>query len=778
MCREMTAPGPTRKPANRLAGWLGALGLIATVTVALSATPLWSQTNPEEEVGVPATDQSPPQAPTKIEINPEEESQERTRAAPTTTARRTQFTTQPVVTMNTFDPTVTPVPLLDRLTPEVIGRVFDGVDRVEMVNDDGPIGAAAFQNGQMVGYIFSTFDVLRAPGYSTTPFDVIVGVGMDGRIAGATLLFHREPYLLNDRARTGRMIEYLSRMTGMEGRLGAEGGMEPGFVAGATISARAIRNAVLEGARMVLRYRTEDILVTEPTIDIFNFKPMSVTDLAKDGAVALAHVTNADLRAAMTAAGLGDLPPEVPMQGGPDDTYVDFAVGFANPPVVGRNGAGPESFERLTNEMSASTMAIYVGSLAGVYDHRGTKFNNLSNGFLLDRVTIAQGGREVKFSKSQTILSGRTIADLLILPPDMGFDPMQPWTAILHASAVRPDGATVNFELTRMTYELPPQLILLPEATAAVAWIEPWVEGRRDIVILGVALTVLTVILALQHRLSQSRQLHRYVRIGFLLFTLLWIGWTASAQLSIVHLINYIRAPFDRYGLAFYLAEPLIVMLSIYTAITLLILGRGVFCGWLCPFGALQELLAQVSRALRLPQWNPSERAQSRLWMVKYGVLALLIGLAFLDPAMGARVEEVEPFKTAITARFVRGLPYVIYAAILLLIGLFTERAFCRFLCPLGAGLAVLDRLHLVNLLKRRPECGSPCHLCERSCPVRAIKSSGKIVMAECFQCLDCQVEYYDDRRCPPLAQARKRRERAGIPGPDLTFGLPILERT
>jgi polyferredoxin len=141
-------------------------------------------------------------------------------------------------------------------------------------------------------------------------------------------------------------------------------------------------------------------------------------------------------------------------------------------------------------------------------------------------------------------------------------------------------------------------------------------------------------------------------------------------------------------------------------------------------------------------------------------------------------VEEVEPFKTAITARFVRGLPYVIYAAILLLIGLFTERAFCRFLCPLGAGLAVLDRLHLVDLLKRRPECGSPCHLCERSCPVRAIQSSGKIVMSECFQCLDCQVEYYDDRRCPPLAQARKRRERAGAQGPDLTFGVPILERT
>jgi polyferredoxin len=89
---------------------------------------------------------------------------------------------------------------------------------------------------------------------------------------------------------------------------------------------------------------------------------------------------------------------------------------------------------------------------------------------------------------------------------------------------------------------------------------------------------------------------------------------------------------------------------------------------------------------------------------------------------------------------------------------MFSERAYCRFLCPLGGVLALLDRLHLINLLKRRPECGSPCRLCERACPVRAIQPTGKIVTAECFQCLDCQVEYYDDKRCPPLVQAAKLR--------------------
>jgi len=186
-----------------------------------------------------------------------------------------------------------------------------------------------------------------------------------------------------------------------------------------------------------------------------------------------------------------------------------------------------------------------------------------------------------------------------------------------------------------------------------------------------------------------------------------------------------------------------------------------VFCGWLCPFGALQELLGQVSRALGVPQWNPPIALEQRLWVGKYiaAVVVLVLVITAMDPS-GATT-EIEPFKTAITSKFIRSWPYVLYAAALLAISLFCERAYCRFLCPLGGVLATLDRLHLLNLLKRRPECGNPCHLCERCCPVRAIAPSGKIVTAECFQCLDCQVEYYDDKRCPPLVQAARLRGEA-----------------
>jgi polyferredoxin len=202
-----------------------------------------------------------------------------------------------------------------------------------------------------------------------------------------------------------------------------------------------------------------------------------------------------------------------------------------------------------------------------------------------------------------------------------------------------------------------------------------------------------------------------------------------------------------------------LVLLSAYVLLTLVLWGRGVFCGWLCPFGALQELSNRIARLLRVPQVALREHWQARLWLVKYGVLAAVLGAALVSRETANTVAEVEPFKTAISLQFQRAWPYVAYAGALLAVGLIYERAFCRFLCPLGALLALAGRWHIFDWLKRRPECGSPCQICNTSCPVGAIPLSGKINMSECLQYLDCQVEYYDDRRCPPLATERKQKE-------------------
>src|SRR5713101_4271746 len=658
--------------------------------------------------------------------------------------------------------------LRERLTPDVMAVVYPGAERLGP-EEGSPPAIAVYRADQIVAYIFSTLDIIAVPGYSVTPLDVIAGVDLDGRITGAKLVFHREPYIYRDAVRQPLLDTFLAREAGMPLRGGARM-LRPEFVAGATISARAMRGAILDTARLVLRARVARAAVTAPTLDVELFRLMSWNELVTEGAVARRRVTSGEVAAALARAGASDAMLDASL-GKPDDLYIEVMTGLLTPPAIGGNLLGLRNFEEYRRGMPNGSQVVFFAS-NGPYDFLGTKHYREAEGRRFDRLRVVQAGQTFGFVHGDYQRLGTGAAEgiraqqnagLFVLPANAHFDPVKPWRLELLVNAAGPNAVTVAFPLE---YRLPAAHILMPDEPAVAAWVEAWRDTRVNIAILAVLLTALTAIFVFQAQLARSRVAHRLVRNGFLAVVMVWLGWSAGVQLSIVSVINYVQAPFRGFDIGFYLAEPLMVIIAIYTLASVVLIGRGVFCGWLCPFGALQELLGQASRAVGVPQWNPPAALEKRLWMGKYIAAAAVLALVLSGIDGSGATAEIEPFKTAITSKFTRAWPYVLYAGALLAIGLFSERAYCRFLCPLGGVLAALDRLHLIDLLKRRSECGNPCHLCERSCPVRAIEPSGKIVMAECFQCLDCQVEYYDDKRCPPLAQAAKRREEAmsGVP--------------
>jgi NosR/NirI family nitrous oxide reductase transcriptional regulator len=655
--------------------------------------------------------------------------------------------------------------LRERLTPAVMAVVYPGAERLG-VEEGSPPAIAIYQGGKVVAYVFSTLDIVAAPGYSVTPFDVIAGVDLGGRITGAKVVSHNEPYILNDTRRQSLLDTFLAREAGRPLRGGATNLLPPDFVAGATISARAMRAAVLTTAGLVLRARDARAAVTVPTLDVEGFNLMSWNELLAEGAVARRRVTSGEVAAALAKAGASDITLDVPL-GKPDDLYIEFMAGLFTPRAIGGNLLGLQNFENYQRRMPNGAQTIVVAS-NGPYDFLGNKYFKEAEGRRFDRLRVVQDGQTFGFVQTDYQVLGTSPyaegirkqqhAGLFALPVNADFNPVKPWRLELLINGVGAAPVTIAFGLD---YKVPAAHVLMPEKPPVAAWVEAWRDSRVNVVILAVLLSVLTLIFIFQATLARYRLAHRLVRNGFLLVVLVWLGWTAGVQLSIVNVINYVKAPFSGLDIGFYLAEPLMVIIAVYTLVSVVLIGRGVFCGWLCPFGALQELLGQLSRALGVPQWNPSAALEQRMWMGKYiaAAVVLVLGITAIDPS-GATT-EIEPFKTAITSKFTRAWPYVLYAVALLAIGLFSERAYCRFLCPLGGVLAALDRLHLLDLLKRRPECGSPCHLCERSCPVRAIEPTGKINTAECFQCLDCQVEYYDDKRCPPLVRAAKLRGEA-----------------
>ena len=178
-----------------------------------------------------------------------------------------------------------------------------------------------------------------------------------------------------------------------------------------------------------------------------------------------------------------------------------------------------------------------------------------------------------------------------------------------------------------------------------------------------------------------------------------------------------------------------------------LLLGR-VVCGFLCPFGLLQELLHKLPT--KKLQKSPLTRKLSR---VKYGILLVFVlaipawfalrriplpGFCkYLCPAgtlEGAVLLLLHPANSSLRA-LAGGLFWWKLAVLVLVLTacVLLYRAFCRFLCPLGALYGLMARLALLGVKIDRDRC-TDCGACLRICPtdIRTVGDS------ECVHCGAC----------------------------------------
>jgi NosR/NirI family transcriptional regulator, nitrous oxide reductase regulator len=645
-------------------------------------------------------------------------------------------------------------------------RVFPGADAVA-AEEGAPPAAVVLRDGVLVGYVFRTRQVVASRGYSGKPFDVAVGLDLDGRITGAEIIEQEEPILVIgvDPAALAAFVAahrgHDVRQPLLVHRDAATGPDRIAAVSGATISSVVIGNAILSAARAVARSRG---LLGEaslaPTADLY--RPVNWRRLIDDGVLARRELTVGEVTAAFAQSGARLYPPGAGPRDG-EASFIQLYTGLVTPAGVGRALLGDKVYERVLAARGAGDQLLVVAA-NGLYSFKGT--NYVRDG-VFDRLQLVQGAQTLGFTSDNYVrLERLAIAGapefrelaLFVLPRASGFRPASPWRLELLVS-----GAEGNvLKSFALSYALPAALAAKPAApTAAVTtdfpWREAWHERWFDLAVLTIALAVLTAILVFQDWIAARRRLYRVLRTGFLLFTLLWLGWYAAAQLSVLNVLTFADAVRTEFRWGVFLVDPLHFVLWSYVAATMLFLGRGVFCGWLCPFGALQELSNRLGRLARIPQLHLPFALNERLWPIKY---LLFLGLAALS--LGGidwlvQAIEVEPFKTAIVLGFRRSWPFLLYPAVLLLLGLFIERFFCRYLCPLGAALAIPARLRMFEWLKRRWQCGRQCGICEDSCPVQAIHPDGHINPNECVHCLHCQVLYHDEAVCPPLVQRRKR---------------------
>ncbi len=672
---------------------------------------------------------------------------------------------------------------------------FSNVSKLSSLEGDPPT-VSVFEDGELVGYLFVTRAITSSKGYSSQEFDMLVGLGLDGKLTGAKVLKHNEP-IIGMYTPEGELIlpKFTAQYKGLDIRvptkvnlLRTEGEGSIDGISSATVSAVLFNGAILRAARIVAL--SKGIRLNDsPVVDIVNFKETPFSQLISDGSIARLTLTMEELKKngitkplVSNRSGVADIyrykaifagntpvaAKQKEVKKGYKDTERELALDLFLAPVVtptiGRNLLGDKWYDIFIAGRDPNETTIVIAAL-GRYPLDGE--THIADGNF-KRLSVIQDERYIPLLKNNFrnlgFLHGEdkpyfAEAGLYRIPADAGLNPVKPWKLeiLIESKNINENKKYI------LDYKLDDKYIIQPDGLIKIAnkdtpiWHAAWENQKNNISILIVTLIILTIAIIRMDVLSKFDYRRKIFRYLFLSWILVWLGWIAGGQITILSVLMWIAAPINNPSWNVLLSDPLLTVLMVYVISTFIFWGRGLFCGWLCPFGSFQEILAKLAQYFNLPQIKVSEKVNRNSLNIKYVVLLLLIISSFYSADILNLSSEVEPFKTTISMKFQREWYFVLYAVSLLTLGLFIERFFCRFLCPLGAFMVLGGKLRLKNPLKRRPECGNPCKLCSKACPIDAIDKKGNINMNECFYCLDCQSLYYNNYKCPPLVIVRKK---------------------
>jgi transcriptional regulator of nitric oxide reductase len=605
--------------------------------------------------------------------------------------------------------------LLDEKT---LNKVVPGATGLDVFTGQPP-SAAAFKDGHTLGYVFYSRLVIGSTGYSGKPLNLLIGLDLDGRITGAFIVEHHEP-ILEIGVSKNDLNRFVDQHRGLDIRnpIRIERVARPGegvlaTISGASISAVILSDTILRSARIVARQR--GIIKGGGGAAFQLYTPATWPELVADGSIVHRVHRVGEVMAAFTKRSARVFPEGVPIPK-QDAVFIELYAGLATVARVGRNLFGEQYYNRLLSRNRPGDHIVFV-SANGFYSFKGTAWRRSGT---FDRIQIVQGDRTIVLKKEDHIGVDRIRTDgapvfremaVFVLRADTGFVATEPWRLDLgvHAAADTPSMPLIYALNYRLPDKYRSQEAQGVKGETTPIWLSIWHSNVVNIAILILILVALSGILFFQSALAQRRRLFNIVRSVFLLFTLVWIGWYAVAQLTVLNVLVFAEALRTKFSWDNFLIDPLIYILWGFVALTLLFWGRGVYCGWLCPFGALQDLLNKAAQLLRVPQITVPFALHERLWPLKYIIFIGLFGMSLgglVHLAIGA---EVEPFKTAIVLWFNRAWPFVAYALALLGIGLFINRFFCRYICPLGGALAFPSRLRMFEWLERRWQCGIQC---------------------------------------------------------------------
>lgn len=636
---------------------------------------------------------------------------------------------------------------------------------------------------RLLGYVMLSTDITDTPAYSGKPVITLIGMDLKGRFVGVKVLKHSEPILLlgiPESALVKFNAQYLGKFVGDKVEVGQsrpdEGVVGIDAISGATVTVIAQNQVMMTSGAAIARQTG----ILAPTVRA----PAKFTDtgrtldwpaLVKEGAVG--HLLISPEQVGLPRA---------------SEPFIELWFGALNAPDIGRSLLGKSGWDSLMSQLKPGEQAIFIIRTAGKESFKGSGF---VRGGIYDRVQVRQGMdaftfRDLDYQNLYGLAAEgapRFTESAIFIVRSPAFSAAYPFKLSMLGNRVDRATGTRSFASFDARYWLPAWTLAggRPEVEEAQApWVRIWKSRALEIALFAALLVGVAVVYALRDRLTRrSTRTNKWPVNAFKysawVLSIAFVGFGLMAQPSITQVLTWFHALLFHWKWELFLSDPFIFLFWIFIIVTVFVWGRGLFCGWLCPFGSLQELIYKVAGAIGLKrlQRKLPRALHDRLKWVKYGVFFGLLAVSMFSMTTAEMLAEVEPFKTTfLVGWFQRSWPYTLFVAVLLGLAIFVERPFCKYLCPLGGALAMPSTFRWFGL-RRKQEC-STCKACAHGCGAQAIDADGRIDHRECLHCLDCMVLYTDSHACPPLAKERKRREASGLPLTQINrdgYFIPII---
>jgi polyferredoxin len=171
-----------------------------------------------------------------------------------------------------------------------------------------------------------------------------------------------------------------------------------------------------------------------------------------------------------------------------------------------------------------------------------------------------------------------------------------------------------------------------------------------------------------------------------------------------------------------------------------------VFCGWVCPFGSIQEWFGKLGKKIFKRRFNRliPYKVDRILRYLRYLMLGWVV---YMTAVTGTLVfADIDPYFALFnfwTSEVAIGGVIILIAVLVL--SLLVERPFCKYACPYGAVLGVFNLFRIFKI-RRNPSTCINCKACDRTCPMNIpVSTSGAVRHHQCITCLKCTSE----QACP-----------------------------